>query len=285
MSDKTTHPPRWIRFAPKPGRTTASIWRRLPEELGALLYACDVDDPRSRAGWPLEDDRSDLRLVHRALWPGATFVAVGGDCGLFPLAGAHLSGPMGRVVVLQASARAHAWLQQNIARNQLAHVTAVAADVAGATSVVAARTPGGPAAVPALDITVTVRATPLDDLLDAAQVDIVSLLKIDVEGAEEPVFAGLDRRLGDGRIDRILLHLQPERWRETGRPSTDLFELFRRHGYAVWSVVQRPRALSGGRIDALRPFERADLGFASRAWVVREGIPAFGPVHRDGPHR
>lgn len=50
---------------------------------------------------------------------------------------------------------------------------------------------------------ITIRAQTGDEFCDAAGIDRIDLLKIDVEGAEDSVIRGFERRLKEGRIDLV----------------------------------------------------------------------------------
>ena len=142
--------------------------------------------------------------MRRTLGPGATFVDVGANVGITTLVGARLVGPEGRVVALEPAAGPAAAVAANAAVNGFDRVEVVRA-AAGA------RAEEGELIVTADGLwtrlasvgehplereRVAVPVVPLDDVLGSAPVDVV---KIDVEGAELDVVAGMQRVLAEQR--------------------------------------------------------------------------------------
>ena len=155
----------------------------------------------------------DLSAVLRALAaPGATVVDIGANVGYTSLLLARQVGEAGRVLAFEASPATFAALERNLAhdaaRGGAASVRArnvavsdaegeltvyqlpvpglIAASNSGAATTLAGR--GGEAEA-------TVPSAPLHALLDAAEREALTLVKIDVEGAELAIVADLAARL------------------------------------------------------------------------------------------
>src|SRR4051812_9730732 len=100
----------------EPGFTFAGNTRDL---LGLMVHLFGVWEPNLS------------QFLRHRLRPGDTFIDVGANSGWFTAMGAHLVGPTGSVVGIEASPTIAARLQENLERNGLAHARVV---VAAATS-------------------------------------------------------------------------------------------------------------------------------------------------------
>jgi FkbM family methyltransferase len=149
------------------------------------------------------------RLIDRAIHPGAIVVDVGANIGYNTVYASRRVGPTGRVVAVEPAADNLRVLRENIAANALENVVVhtVAAGRAherrdlflrGEISAVNSLFPESVYA------TVTgveqVRVAPLDDLVEGDP----ELVKIDVEGAELDVLAGMTRLLRGSAIQLIV---------------------------------------------------------------------------------
>lgn len=233
----------------------APFWARLPDDLGGCRFRCDLRDAlMSEAYLTGRYEPQETALLHRILRPGMTFVDVGANWGYFTLLAFDAVGPSGRVVSVEADPRAVEALRANLDANGLdsGRVFAVAAadrpgrlsmqdyapgagelgnfGLAQATTV----TPGGRR--------FEISARPLDDVLDEAGVERVDLLKMDIEGAEASAIEGLARRLGEGRVTRILLELHEYHLRDLGRSAAEVVSALSAHGYHGWRIDHSPGA-------------------------------------------
>lgn len=268
------------------------FWARLPDDLGSAEFRCDLRDALMREAFLTgRYEPQETALLQRLLRPGMTFVDVGANWGYFTLVGAHLVGSTGRVISVEADARACRALRANLDRNrvrtvQLHHVAAsdapgvlsfqeydpAAADsgnfgVALGTSTVAGRP------------RVEVAARALDDLLDEARIAHVDVMKMDIEGGEARAIAGLGRRLGSQRIDYVSLELHPYHLRDLGTSAARVIAEMRGHGYRAWQIDHSRtahRAAASARLDVaamLTPLDQnlADLGdWPHVLWALEE---------------
>lgn len=137
------------------------------------------------------------------LRPGAVFFDVGANVGFFSVLAARVVGGSGRVEAFEAVPANAACVEANAQRNGFGQVTvhAVAAGgEAGRSTLNLAEHPGGamlasagvpPDATGTIEVPVVV----LDDLIESGEVPVPDLVKVDVEGAEEDVVAGLRRTI------------------------------------------------------------------------------------------
>jgi FkbM family methyltransferase len=265
------------------------FWARMPRDLGRLEFRCDLRDALMReACLTGRYEPQETAILRHVLAPGMTFVDVGANWGYFTLVGAHLVGPAGRVVGVEADPRACRTVQSNLERNGHAHVVLhnVAASDATGTLQLHPYEPRagetgnfglGRAQNAAGGRTFEIPARTLDDVLDDDRVERVDLLKMDIEGGEASALAGLDRRLTAGRVDRVLLEIHPHQLRELGSSVDAVVAHLRRRGFAGWSIDHSSTAhahASSGRIDIrelLTPLESGPLGDWPHVLWLREG--------------
>ncbi len=139
-----------------------------------------------------------LRLLLR---PGDTFVDVGANIGYFTLLGATLVGARGQVIALEPAPRNLGLLRQSLALNAAHHVE-VHPVAAGARAGRAdlrlpdAANAGSYTVTGAGAVELGVEVQPIDQLVAGRPVNVV---KIDVEGAERDVIAGMRQILETSR--------------------------------------------------------------------------------------
>lgn len=188
-----------------------SIWprRRFETYFGATME-CDTRDliqGRIALFGVWEPDVA--AVFHDAVRPGDVVVDIGANIGFFSLLSSNLVGPDGAVVAIEASPTISRRLKHNLELNDAENVrvaTVAVSDRRGELVLYA-----GPSTNIGRTTTIKSRglrevervaALPLDEVLSADELRRVSLIKIDIEGAERPVLT----RLLD-KIDSYPRHL------------------------------------------------------------------------------
>src|SRR5262245_10331328 len=109
---------------------------RLPADLGAASFYCDLRDTISReACFTGRYEPQETVLATRILQPGMTAIDVGANWGYFTLVCAHLVGPRGTVIALEPHPRLASTLRENVRSNDLLHVRVLELGAAAATGV------------------------------------------------------------------------------------------------------------------------------------------------------
>lgn len=137
--------------------------------------------------------------IAAALSPGDVFFDVGANVGFFALLAGRIVGTAGSVHAFEPVPANAARIRANARRNGLANVDVVEvaiSDTAGATTLLLAAHPGGAAVASAgvpPDATGSIQVTTatIDGLVQEGRVPPPALVKIDVEGAEAQVLAGM----------------------------------------------------------------------------------------------
>jgi FkbM family methyltransferase len=238
----------WVR------RTRAKPFlARLPKELGGYRFQCSIhDNIGSQVFFAGCYEAQESAFARAILGPAMSFVDVGAHWGFFSLMAAHLVGSTGRILSLEPDPRAFLRLKANIERNQLVQVTVfeLAAADRDANWTLALQNEtvlhlgtsrfvqnGGAAAS-----TRIVRSRPLDLLLDEARLDGVNLVKIDVEGAEDLVLAGMEEGLRRRRYHSMILELHPPHLADRKRTIAEVLSVLRGLGYKGFGLDHSPAA-------------------------------------------
>jgi FkbM family methyltransferase len=217
-----------------------------------LLMLCDAGPQGLEPG--------TRRLLTRLLLSGMTFVDVGAHIGLLTLAGARAVGPNGRVVALEPTPITFDLLVRALAINGLSdrveaqclacgarpeHRAFHVATVLGHSSLFDLP----PACTERGASQIEVDVVCLDDILPmGAHVDVV---KIDVEGAELDVLAGMMRILRENPDVAIIAEFGPAHLRRAEITPDVWFEAFEVHGLEAYAIDEL-----SGECD---PVSREDL--------------------------
>lgn len=163
---------------------------------------------------------------------GSMVIDVGANIGFFTVRFARWVGPAGRVIAIEPEARNIASLRTRVARAGLSSVVdcvhAAAADRPGVLSL--ALTPGHPGDHHLAETGEPVQAVTLDDL-SAQESRRVSLIKIDVQGAEMLVIAGARRLLEDQR-PAVFVEVDGPSLARMGSTPRELIEMLVELGFA-----------------------------------------------------
>jgi FkbM family methyltransferase len=194
-------------------------------------------------------------MLDGILRPGATLVDVGANIGVITAAAARRVGPEGRVIAIEPAADNVAVLRENVHANRLGNVTIVAGAAGRTHESRDFYLRGGVSAVNSLfpesmyaTVTEVVRVTvaPLDDIVRGT----ADLVKIDVEGAEMDVLAGMSRLLAVPAV-RLIVEWHPILQQAGGYPGDALPRALLDYGFTLEAVDHlRRRALTGGDIAA-----------------------------------
>ena len=194
------------------------------------------------------------RWIRRRLASGDTFVDVGANVGHFTLLASKLVGDSGRVVAIEASGQTFEALVQNLSRNKVRNVRAIhaaASDLPGVVKVFR-----GPethiglstiieaeARKQGCELEGQVAAAPLLSLLNPEEIRTARLIKIDAEGAEWAVVAGMSSMLHSGRPDlEVTVEINPACLARQGRSADELVQIFSAAGFHPYLLENNYKA-------------------------------------------
>ena len=183
-------------------------------------------------------------FITRRLAPGDTFIDVGANIGYFSLLASKIVGEAGRVVAIEASPRIFSALRSNINRNQTRNIRVVNMAVSHRkgflklysgtefnSGLTTTREERG------LEFECEIEARPLDAILSKSELETARFIKIDVEGAEWDVVAGMGRLLRSGRSDlEVMVEVSPELLASQGKCPEDLLRIFSEAGFYAYTL-------------------------------------------------
>jgi FkbM family methyltransferase len=184
--------------------------------------------------WEIGESAEMRRLIR----PGDTVVDVGANVGWYTLLASKRIGDSGRVIAFEPAPESRALLQRSIAANHLDNVTIepkALSDKRGTLRLHIHKWNRGGNSVldgPDREQTVEVEALPLDEYL-ANRDGEIGLIKIDVEGAEGLVLAGMKNILRRRRVRTLVVEFNPATCRRTGMDPEDVLRRVLAAGYGV----------------------------------------------------
>jgi len=189
----------------------------------------------------------NTRLFKRILRPGGTVVDVGANIGYFSLLAAKLVGNAGKVIAVEAHPRNFEVLSAAVQRNGLKQVVPVnigLSDENGSAQIIMAdqndfanRTASMVPQAGLSGPTVPVRR--LDNCISGWNIDVIDLLKIDVDGFETKIVRGAAELLSSGHVRNVIIELDDHWLSASGSSAEELTALFQAAGF---SIAQHPIA-------------------------------------------
>ena len=201
-------------------------------------------------------------FVQRNIKPGDTVIDVGAHVGLFTLLLAYSVWETGRVIAYEPCPRMLELLRDNVAMGWLTDRVEIVAKAAAATS-------GSLSFLAPTRYTMTGSLRPVEHLLttqdrvdtvdrievEAEPLDVhvgrferIELIKIDVEGAENQVFTGMEQLLASGVVRRVSFELAREHMGDEWEPFTERLRGLEADGWTFSTISDtgepRPIALS-----------------------------------------
>jgi FkbM family methyltransferase len=267
----------------------------MPEDLGGLKFSCDLADAIARdVALVGVYEPQETQLLTQLLEPGMTMVDVGANWGFFTLLAAHLVGVSGRVLSFEPDPRLFPLLQRNVSLNTLPQVSTLPLAVGALRGTVTLEgyDPSGTnrglsrvnvRADPGSDTTFVVQCETLDEVVADREMDVVDLVKIDVEGAEDAVLAGMADGLRAHRYHRLLLELHPALLEARGVTVEECCATLRNAGYIGWTLDHSARGVQRATNGIpMRPRDlltRADRPDPSDPWPhMLWAVPGMVPL-------
>lgn len=224
------------------GRTVLVAGRT---SFGATLM-CRLPDLIATYIWVFAEWEPDLtRFFASRFDDGDVFIDVGANIGYYSLLAARSVGVHGSVVAVEASPTMFAELHRNTQGDMLSdHIRLVnkaAAAKPGTLTVFAGprHNAGMSMTLPrqGLDVESTIEALPLDQILTSDEIASIRIVKIDVEGAEPGVLAGMSNLIGSLRSDaEIVVELSPRWWPDRHLRPIDVLRPFVEAGFNVYKL-------------------------------------------------
>ena len=222
--------------------TNWTIRKLLPKQVeihGATVVLNPTDPVVSGALHFGVYEKAETRFFQSACRDGMTFLDVGANLGYYTALAARAVGPNGRVLAVEPDPDSFGYLEQTIAANAVGNVEAfpVAASDAPATLPLYISTDNrGDNRLyasgedrPQVEVT----ARPLDALLRENKIDTVDLIKIDVQGYEPKVIAGLRETIAASPNLTLLTEFWPQGIDEAGEDANEFLQTLRELGLTL----------------------------------------------------
>ena len=222
--------------------TNWTIRKLLPKQVeihGATVVLNPTDPVVSGALHFGVYEKAETRFFQSACRDGMTFLDVGANLGYYTALAARAVGPNGRVLAVEPDPDSFGYLEQTIAANAVGNVEAfpVAASDAPATLPLYISTDNrGDNRLyasgedrPQVEVT----ARPLDALLRENKIDTVDLIKIDVQGYEPKVIAGLRETITSSPNLTLLTEFWPQGIDEAGEDANEFLQTLRELGLTL----------------------------------------------------
>ncbi len=224
---------------------------RLPMDItvGGVSLRCNFYDNYSEKKFvftPWRYDLAERKLLRSELPEDGVFVDIGANIGLYTIAAAKSLGPRGRVLSFEPNPHTMKRLKLNLDANfppgssgpQISLLSYGVADRdsefelqvdqsnLGASSIATRNRSRDPDSVARQSV--TVRCRPLLDALSEQGVELIDVLKIDIEGAEDIALAPYLKSAPENRLARVIIvENSQDLW------GCDLFALMETRGYKL----------------------------------------------------
>jgi FkbM family methyltransferase len=183
-------------------------------------------------------DPDETIMFSRVLRPGMTFVDIGANIGYFTTLGAKLVGPSGRVIAFEPDPGNFALLEKNVTQNHLSQVAlmnmALGAESGKALLYKSPNNYGDHRLYNGTadrDASVEVRVEALDTVLDDLKCDRIDVIKMDVQGYETYVLAGMKKTLS--RASLIMAEYWPYGLELAGSSGEAFLRIFRDANFTI----------------------------------------------------
>lgn len=194
-------------------------------------------------------ERGELAFFREACRPGMTFLDVGANIGFYTALASKRIGPSGKIIALEPDPESHGFLKQTIAANNATNATALpiaAAATRGRLKLFVSSDNRGDNRLYQPDTSTTadwqaveVETEPVDELLERLSVERVDLIKIDVQGAEGSVIAGLEKTIHRSPGLVMMAEFWPHGLRQAGTDPKAFLENLRSLGLELFELTSK----------------------------------------------
>ena len=204
-------------------------------------------------------EETETRLFTSLVKDGMTVVDIGANIGYYTLLAARLVGPRGKVYAFEPNPENFALLSQNVETNGYRNVVLAAKAVSNTTGVAALRIDRASSGGHSLSTfrggadSVEVETVSLDDYF-AGEHPAIDVLKMDAEGAEMAIFAGMQKVLARNPELTLLTEFFPRAIRGFGHRPEEYVGQLLRSGFQVHPIDE-----DSGKVESLDPARVSEL--------------------------
>ena len=184
-------------------------------------------------------ERSELAFVEKSLRPGMTVLDVGANVGLYSALAGHAVGPSGRVAAFEPDPESFQYLQKTIRENGLSNIqpaNLAASDQEGVSRLFTSSANRGDSRLynnELSDGSVEIQTIRLDDYLPTVGIQELDFIKMDVQGFEGHVLAGLEQTIRHSPRLVMMSEFWPDGLRRAGTNPNELLERLEQWGLKI----------------------------------------------------
>ena len=225
--------------------TNWTIRQLLPKQIqfGEAIVVLNPNDPVvSGALYFGVYEKAETHFFESACRSGMTFLDVGANIGYYTALAARAVGPNGKVVALEPDPESYSYLEKTIDANSVGNVKSfrIAASNAPANLplFISKDNRGDNRLYASADKRpqIEVEARPVDELLTENNISTVDLIKIDVQGYEPKVIAGLSETIARSPNLTILTEFWPKGITEAGGEAKTFLDDLRTLGLTLYEL-------------------------------------------------
>lgn len=211
--------------------------REIEIEVAGYRFRCNLAEHIQRTIFLWGHDQDAFAFIRSRIRPGATFVDVGANVGIFSLMASQIVGPTGRVISVEPNPATFARLSRTVAENSISNITLCnvgLADISSKLELFTGTSEGNDTAsmLPGVStISVTVDVLPLDRLVEQLGVERIDYMKIDVDGFEHKVLSGAEKLMAAGKIRHMQCEFSDIHLRIVGSSPEKLHDAITSHGF------------------------------------------------------
>lgn len=219
-------------------------WLRQPHSRSTALLRdgrilnCDLADETQRTMYLGLFEPAETQLISKLLKPGDTFIDVGAHIGWYTTVASRCVGETGQVIAVEPYPQNVVALRENLEQNGSGNVrvaeTALGSKL-GTLTLSQGKSSGGVTALEWADRQglVEVPMSTLDDI--ATNIEVVTLIKIDVEGWEAHVLQGAASTML--RTKHVLIEFAPASMAKAGTSAEQISDQLRSAGFTTFKPV------------------------------------------------
>jgi FkbM family methyltransferase len=187
-------------------------------------------------------EKAETKFFYTACRDGMTFLDVGANIGYYTALAARIVGPNGNVIALEPDPESYQYLEQTIKANAVGNVRAfqiAASDSPATLPLFISKDNRGDNRLYApaeKRPQIEVEARPIDELLSENNINTVDLIKIDVQGYEPKVIAGLEKTINQSPNLTILMEFWPKGIAEAGGDAKKFLDDLRKLGLTLFEL-------------------------------------------------
>jgi FkbM family methyltransferase len=207
-------------------------------------------------------EKSETAVIRRLLQPGDTFVDVGANMGWYTLVASKAVGSTGRVISFEPAPSSYSLLQRNVKDNGCRNTTLEAkalSDKRGTLRLHLGETNKGHNSIIKSSATrgfVDVEALTLDEYLGSVP-GVISLVKIDTEGAEGFILDGMAETFKRNPGMALVMEYHPSLMRLAGFDPEKVLGKFYGRGYTVEAIEPETGRTKQIKVDNIKPLTSA----------------------------